>query len=1104
MKTIFHRIAALLLTCLGGCWLVPGTHAAGQARADYRNLSSADPAIQQTNPGVTCFQGYLNPGNPAAPPPQGGAVVLQECAFAQPFSQWYPSDTYGRDVVASVNEALYPDTSGATTRQGIEAGGKPFRYKWLLYQSTGTDVTAFDVTTVSNWFTQADRDAIAVQILALKAAVAASPLDTALRNLLLDVYYDLVVAEMQAVKPKLAALAGFHLGLQVLPPGKFIIDEEIRTYEEIVTAMEAAIAQFGALLTEPFPNIDPSSFDARESFGTPMGRYIFQREQVRRDSTPTSYANDNGIHEVPQAGPGGQPVTPGTLFTGYKDLNALLQIIGQRKRHQASLARLYGIRKAPGDVAWARACLELATGADDTDLQVIKSWFPEMFPPDLNALTPAEHDKVTALQTESGVLASLNAIEVARSELMGMGGFLNGSANVLGFDPHFLLLVQDQSGQIPPRESFDTLRGMLSGLNQPLTVALAKLATATSTYQSFEEKVDRVAADIDDADDALADRFHAITGFEPDADPGFNLNAPNPNPGSELDGVLRTIEALDAQAQERKLLTVEIDGQLRADVAGTVAAAVGDAETKASALWAAGTTYKNNTKQAYREMIAMSATAAGAQAAYDTWVDAANTPTATILLTGGTVAGITAVAGVANTVIQTAAATVIGIREKQIDYAGIDFTVTTETVDAALTVNQARQNLSTLKREQITHNLDIISDTNSLAQAQAERDGLLGELARIVTRRDGNVTAIRKKSYADPLHYHRAEAALVMADESFATAQRWMFYTLQALNYKWHGRFSTVEGARTYDSNTVFKCRNAGELDDLLTRMVLWDQVRVTQTTNSPLITTRISLLEHVLARNPQRHDPVNPSDPGTRADDTLDPKPPLLPSIPTLQYFRKVLAANYRDASKNLVIPFSTAFGNEIVDRVDGNFFRGASYDGDGAITDPGFWREKIAYVKVNIIADNALETPSNLSGALTYAGTTYFHTRVPPRGDRSVAGLAADDAPGELLVAPFRYWVSPDFSQNFVAQSAHKVSIPLAYNRSSGVVQGPGGIEDNLGTTFQVDAFAGRSIATSGWELRIPRRQGGGFIVDPDHINDIELIIAYKHSDRIMPPPN
>lgn len=58
--------------------------------------------------------------------------------------------------------------------------------------------------------------------------------------------------------------------------------------------MDTAIAHFGALLAEPLPDIAPSGFDARESLGTPMGRYLFRREQPRRNSIPNSYANDGG------------------------------------------------------------------------------------------------------------------------------------------------------------------------------------------------------------------------------------------------------------------------------------------------------------------------------------------------------------------------------------------------------------------------------------------------------------------------------------------------------------------------------------------------------------------------------------------------------------------------------------------------------------------------------------------------------------------------------------------------------------------------------------------------------------------------------------------
>lgn len=1123
MKPITFRFTAALLASLAAGLLAPRAHANGQARAQFENLSSAQAASQNRNPGVMSFNGFLT--SSTSTPPQSNSHQLQEAVFGQSFSQWFPSDTFAEPILASVNTALYPVTTTGSTRTSIENSAKPFRYKWLLFEGTGTDVTAFDVDSLADFFVQTDRDAIAIQLAILKEAVAASPLDTDLRTALLDLYYDYAVAEIQAVKPKLAQLAKFRLGIEPVPSGKFIIDEEIDTYEEIVDGFMMAIAQYQELLSTPFSGIDPSSFEPSQPFGTPMGRYIFINEQIRRNTEPAEYANGDGVLEVPQPvlDGGGGPETPGTLFTGgYKDLNALLQLMGQRKQHLASLAKLRAIRKADGDVAMARESLAQAAGTEETDLQVLKSWFPELFPPDLGTLSQAERDAVRSRQIDSGVLASLSVIDAARIDLAKVTPFLNGSNNLLGFDPEFLLLVQDTANTNNPRESYDVLRDMLVGSNQPLTVALNKLNStpgvsppdgAKFLYQNFQEKVDRVATDIDEADDALANRFFAITGFEPDAIPGFDFNDRNPTSGSELGGALATMNALIAASEERKLLTVELNSQFTAGVdgakdAGIATEALSVALAKEQALLTSGQRYKTATGNLYEEMITAKATQVGSQAAYDAYVNVANTPTETAIFTGGLAAIATGVLGAVNTGIQIHNEKIVGNRERDIDYAGIDFTLETEINDTSLVINQAQQVLSSIKREQIGNNLEILSDVAALGQAQAQQSALMAELARIVTMRDEDVSKIRKKSYASPLHYHRAEAALIAADEAFVPAQRLLFYTLQALNYKWHGKFAITQGSKTYDSSTIFKCRNADELNELLTQMVAWDAIRVTQTNSSPRIITRISLLDHILARNPNRHDPVNPSDPGTRVDDTLDPAPPLLPSVPKLQYFRKAMAAKYIkmvNSKQTLVIPFSTAFGNQIVDRVDGNFFRGASYDSDGDITDPGFWREKIEYVKVNIIAGTtAPVTPLSLSGNLTYGGTTYFHTRVPPRGDRTVAGLAADDAPGELLVAPFRYWVSPNFDLNFVPESEQTPSIAVAYNQSSAVVQVGHQITDNLGGSFQVNAFVGRSIAATGWKLSVPLINNNAFIVDVNTIEDIEIIIAYKHSDRVKPPSN
>ncbi|MCF7730836.1 MAG: hypothetical protein K9N23_04075 [Akkermansiaceae bacterium] len=1111
MNTISFRLAVVLLAC----HLATVTaHATGQARAEYLNVSFSqtvtlpNDTVQNINPGVASFGGYIKGSQTQTT----NNVVLQQCTYGQAFSQWYPSDTYGSTVVASVRAALYPVTTPTTTRTAIETSGKPFRYKWLLYSGTGTDVTAFDATSIAGWFTQPDRDAIAVQIDVLKDAIAASPLDTSLRNALLDIYYDLAVAEMQAAKPKLAELAKYHLGITVVTePRKFIIDKEIETYLEIDTAFQAAIARYRALLGTPFPGIDPSSFDPRVPFGTPMGEYIFRREQPRRNSTPSQYANGGGIQEVPDLNGSGQPVTRPSgqiLFTGYMDLNALLQIVGQRMQHLASLVELRGTRQNTGDIALGRQALAQAAGADNTDLQLIKSWFPEIFPPDLRALTPAQITTVNLLQQQSGLFAALSAIETGRITLLNLAPFLNGSRNVLGYDPAFLLLVQDTTNQVPPLESYDTLRNMLTGSNQPLTVALDKLNStpgvnppdgAKYLYQNFQEKVDKVAADIDNADSALADRYVAITGYEP-GDPGFDEQHPNPTAGSELGGTLATITALNVQAQARKPLTANFDDLLAENAdktkAGYAQQGITLAQGKEQALQGAVDKYKGTTGGLYDTNTEAKAQAAGFQAAADAAYAAAGS--------GLNPTGISAsvVAGAINTFVQTEMARTIANNEKYIDFAGIQFSADTEKAGVALTVNQARLDLQGLKRDQIANNLAIQSDISALLQAASQKTALLAELDRIRKKRDGNVAAIRKKSYADPLHYHRAEAALIDADESFRTAQRWMFYTLQALNYKWHGKFAITQGSKTYDTSTVFKCRNAAELNDLLTQMVQWDQIRVTQTTNSLRIISTISLRDHILARNPQRFDPLNASDPGTRADDTVSTTP--LPLVSTVQYFRNVLASKYQEAgTQDLVIPFSTAFRNQAPDQVDGSFFRGATYDNaTGAVTSPGFWREKIEYVKVKILTTGG-SAEALVGGSISYGGTTYFHTRVPPRSDRTVAGLAIDDAPGEMLVSPFRYWVAPDFSQNFVPTSTHLVTsenIPYTATPTAITYDGAGNGLDNAGPPIR--AFGGRSIAASGWILRV-NHVTGTTILDLSKIKDIEIIIAYKHSNRI-PPPN
>lgn len=171
-------------------------------RPDFQNLSGPGTVSgRDPNPGLILMQGLIKP---AATAPTDGGNRLTEVSFGQPFSPYIfrgtsdPTNTYAAQVVAQVRSVLYPLTTGTNgARTNVLASTAAFRYKWLLFSPTPGES---DVTThfqsMSNWFGNPERALVNTQILILRDALAISPLDTGLRDLLLDCYYDLAVAEM--------------------------------------------------------------------------------------------------------------------------------------------------------------------------------------------------------------------------------------------------------------------------------------------------------------------------------------------------------------------------------------------------------------------------------------------------------------------------------------------------------------------------------------------------------------------------------------------------------------------------------------------------------------------------------------------------------------------------------------------------------------------------------------------------------------------------------------------------------------------------------------------------------------------------------------------
>jgi hypothetical protein len=174
----------------------------------------------------------------------------------------------------------------------------------------------------------------------------------------------------------------------------------------------------------------------------------------------------------------------------------------------------------------------------------------------------------------------------------------------------------------------------------------------------------------------------------------------------------------------------------------------------------------------------------------------------------------------------------------------------------------------------------------------------------------------------------------------------------------------------------------------------------------------------------------------------------------------------------------------------LNGTFFVGPNCS--TAPVSPGEWRDKIVYLKVNLVAEDGSTIPQTKAGSLSYGGQMFFRTHIPPCLDRSVPASSID-FPGEFITAPFRYYFSANYNNLFTPQDSQTQSIPIAYTGATAV--SPTG-EEILGSTFQINSFNQRSVATTSLTLTIFAGQ-----VDISKIKDIEMIVRHHSSARFPP---
>ena len=122
---------------------------------------------------------------------------------------------------------------------------------------------------------------------------------------------------------------------------------------------------------------------------------------------------------------------------------------------------------------------------------------------------------------------AITLVETAMNDCVNVRGFLNGTVNVLGLDPNFLILVP--GGWVANKfDSYDQLAFKAlevasngTGIG-PLSIALDILGDpnnqssgggAVQAYYTFRESVDKVGEQLNGLEDDYALRFEQITGF---------------------------------------------------------------------------------------------------------------------------------------------------------------------------------------------------------------------------------------------------------------------------------------------------------------------------------------------------------------------------------------------------------------------------------------------------------------------------------------------------------------------------------------------------------------------------------------------------------------
>ena len=950
-------------------------------------------------------------------------------SFGQRFAPRIPYRNFVDETLMRARNDLYFDKAPTQAAKDVAA----FRYKVLLYKKEEVDAETYiraQFDEIEDHWDCAARRRAHQAAQSLVGALRYVPWNRELRWALLDIYHDIVVADKAVARQRHAAVA--ETMLREPMPGESLIHQEISHLERALVLYRYALAGYMQVLHRTF-SVDVADFESDpELQDASFGYHVFRAEVPSR--SPLSASLEKGVGETR-----GEP-----LVEGYKDATLLFELLREYLRAAAQLSKRYMLRNDPSDSKRAERLIGSALLATWLEGNALLAIFPE-----IDEAGAAIGPSTGAREAVAGWRQSYSALGHVRS-------FLRGDANILGFTDDTLVLTQSTIPGDPKTRFFHTydfLSQYMRDARSPLQRALMDLEEARRDYDNFRHRSDELAQQLSARNEQYGSRLREIVGVRPE-ETGYDR--PAENEGGLIRQRFLSIEAARLQIERNRQRIENLEEAVRIEVwrrgqekgindaISNVYVDFGGKQVELTRKIAEIREYQMNSSNKASVIGSWLGAAAGI-------LLAPATGGASLMLTAGSAASF--ISGGISASEQAGTESAKGEKQALKEQYAAQERAQIHALQDDLLDASSRARVKTLLLDMSVLALDSREAAIALKLEMEQFAALYLEKEDLERRKAESHEMLAARYFADPSHRLLKNASLLRSEYSFAEAQRWMFLTIRAAEYKWNQTFMHETDDGVFSMRALFATRNARELDRLFNVLNDWE-ARYSFSGRNDNDYKKLSLREDFLGYKDGNTYPGPDGRPidstaafqhfNSRTEHYLDPEDPENP-IPGFRVLR---------------FRFSTAF----VPDSGGLFLRNR-------------WLEKIKFLRVRLIGGVVRGINSTVDGYLSYGGVSLVRNQSPGTQRPGNPTRWTD----ESTAYSTRYWYYKDGRWNSKETFGAPISVQVSKD-----------VEIPL-DVYQIDAFQEYSVATSEWTLYVAVEKEGRKLVEVENLTDIEFHIHF-----------